>query len=1143
MGSFLIGLLGQIASLISGTIGGSINMVTGLVKEGFHAVMKYNQEGIALARQMGMNAQEAQAYTQVLITRAKELGREYGITAEQVLELQKNLSNSTGRALMLNNEEAERMVQINKLVGADVSNQFTSEMMNHMGAQLSTVQGAVSKAYATAAKSGLNAAKFSETVAKNLSLANKLSFRDGVNGIIRMTALSEKLGFNLQSVESAANKFMDLDSAIESSAHLQMLGGAAGAYGSNPLTMAYEANYDPEAFTKRMTNTLGGYATFDAKTGMANVNGMNRDFVKGIAQAMGISMDEAMSIAKKQAEVKYKESAYGAALGNLSTEQRDFVMNKSYVENGRLMINDASGNKHDITDGNIDQQMLAELQKFDNMSEKQIMETQAKTLTSIEEKIDGYMTSFTATIAQAANDQLPLISRIIDLIGNDAINELAPVIGDFIRNSADFIRSNKETLLGIYNTLKGTVIPILKFMSEHIEWIVGFWLGKKLLGWLLKLPWGGNTIGGNLMKKLFNRGGGSPAAAANKIKAVNRWLKGSSKGAAKVGKLIKGGGIATAAVSSVFAGLDMNDYKKTMKSLQDELEKGRITQEEFNKQAREAKNKKNEALGSGVGSIVGGVAGSFLDEFLGPFGTILGAMIGDFLGGLVGKAWNSISNTVSDFWNGTVRDIADKAFGKAGTAVVDAVSEVFDGLTTGFGTLLEGFFGGIGTFLGGLWDGIKTQFKGWTDGLTQIFQGDFVGGLKTIFVGQMKGIWQMLEGTVKGVWEIISAPFLGAWEAWKGVGRAVGKLWDGVVHYFNKAGEGIRKGWDSAMNGLSSLWGRFKTGLLSQISPENKEKIKAAIQNISEKWDTLTKNVSDLWHSTIETISNAWNDYVVTPAKAAWDAVTNVWNEYVATPAKAAWDTITNAWDEYVARPAKAVWDVITNAWNEYVVAPWTKLTDWIRGALQPVFDFFDSIWKAAKSLWEKISNFSFGDAAEAVGEGAGWLINKVANFFTGHANGGIVGGNSYSGDKVLTRVNSGEMILNSSQQSGLFSFISNMPSMLSGVLTNSNDVKAKPVGEREYIYTPSNNNVGNGVTEVTVRDINVNVNGTLKLDTGGFIKDLDVSQLLNDTSFVSQLKELIKQSINNDINGGRFMNDNAVMRGMPAQTTLWGRK
>lgn len=1039
MGSFLIGLLGQIASLISGTIGGSINMVTGLVKEGFHAVMKYNQEGIALARQMGMNAQEAQAYTQVLITRAKELGREYGITAEQVLELQKNLSNSTGRALMLNNEEAERMVQINKLVGADVSNQFTSEMMNHMGAQLSTVQGAVSKAYATAAKSGLNAAKFSETVAKNLSLANKLSFRDGVNGIIRMTALSEKLGFNLQSVESAANKFMDLDSAIESSAHLQMLGGAAGAYGSNPLTMAYEANYDPEAFTKRMTNTLGGYATFDAKTGMANVNGMNRDFVKGIAQAMGISMDEAMSIAKKQAEVKYKESAYGAALGNLSTEQRDFVMNKSYVENGRLMINDASGNKHDITDGNIDQQMLAELQKFDNMSEKQIMETQAKTLTSIEEKIDGYMTSFTATIAQAANDQLPLISRIIDLIGNDAINELAPVIGDFIRNSADFIRSNKETLLGIYNTLKGTVIPILKFMSEHIEWIVGFWLGKKLLGWLLKLPWGGNTIGGNLMKKLFNRGGGSPAAAANKIKAVNRWLKGSSKGAAKVGKLIKGGGVATAAVSLVFAGLDMNDYKKTMKSLQDELEKGRITQEEFNKQAREAKNKKNEALGSGVGSIVGGVAGSFLDEFLGPFGTILGAMIGDFLGGLVGKAWNSISNTVSDFWNGTVRDIADKAFGKAGTAV--------------------------------------------------------------------------------------------------------GKLWDGVVHYFNKAGEGIRKGWDSAMNGLSSLWGRFKTGLLSQISPENKEKIKAAIQNISEKWDTLTKNVSDLWHSTIETISNAWNDYVVTPAKAAWDAVTNVWNEYVATPAKAAWDAITNAWDEYVARPAKAVWDVITNAWNEYVVGPWTKLTDWIRGALQPVFDFFDSIWKAAKSLWEKISNFSFGDAAEAVGEGAGWLINKVANFFTGHANGGIIGGNSYSGDKVLTRVNSGEMILNASQQSGLFSFISNMPSMLSGVLTNSNDVKAKPVGEREYIYTPSNNNVGNGVTEVTVRDINVNVNGTLKLDTGGFIKDLDVSQLLNDTSFVSQLKELIKQSINNDINGGRFMNDNAVMRGMPAQTTLWGRK
>ena len=1097
MGSFLIGLLGQIASLISGTVGGSIQMVTKLVKEGFTAVMKYNQEGVALARQMGMNAQEAQAYTQVLITRAKELGREYGITAEQVLELQKNLSNSTGRALMLNNEEAERMVQINKLVGADVSNQFTSEMMNHMGAQLSTVQGAVSKAYATAAKSGLNAAKFSETVAKNLSLANKLSFRDGVNGIIKMTALSEKLGFNLQSVEAAANKFMDLDSAIESSAHLQMLGGAAGAYGSNPLTMAYEANYDPEAFTKRMTNTLGGYATFDAKSGMANVNGMNRDFVKGIAQAMGISMDEAMSIAKKQAEVKYKENAYGAALGNLSTEQKDFVMNKSYVENGRLMINDASGNKHDITDGNIDQQMLAELQKFDNMSEKQIMETQAKTLTSIEEKIDGYMTSFTATIAQAANDQLPLISKIIDLIGNDAINELAPAIADFITNGADFIRSNKETLLGIYDTIKNTIIPVLKFMSEHIEWLVGFWLGKKLLGWLFKLPWGGNTIGGNLMKKLFSRGGGAPAAATSRIGGFFNNVGQSVKTVFKEGKM------ATNTVKNVFK-LERSGGSGVLKSLGEGFKAlGQIGKDGYLKNL--IRVGKGVGIGAGVGAI--GAIGNIATDKLVENGSIK-------KGGAAHTALK-VGSTAAEYG-----------------AIGATIGSIIPGLGTGIGAAIGGAIGAG--------KGYYDSYKQWQNSPENADKGftDYISM-------QASGVWD----SMKNGWNSVVEGFASAKE-W------VGKTWnnaiEGMSSLWNKAGEGIRKGWNGAMSGLSSLWGRFKTGLLSQISPENKEKIKAAIKNISEKWDTLTKNVSELWHSTIETISsawnttidtisNVWNEYVATPAKNMWEGLVNTWNDYIVTPVKNMWDGMVNAWNEYVATPAKTVWDAITNAWNEYIVSPWKALTDWIKGALQPVFDFFDGIWKAAKSLWEKISNFSLGDAAEAAGKGLGWLGNKVLDVFTGHAEGGIVGGNSYSGDKVLARVNSGEMVLNASQQSSLFSFISNMPSMLSSMLVNKNDVKAKPVGEREYIYTPSNNNGGNGVTEVTVRDINVNVNGTLKLDAGGFVKDLDVSKLLNDASFVSQLKDIITNSINTGINSGRYMNDNSTMRG-GLNTTVWGR-
>lgn len=51
---------------------------------------------------------------------------------------------------------------------------------------------------------------------------------------------------------------------------------------------------------------------------------------------------------------------------------------------------------------------------------------------------------------------------------------------------------------------------------------------------------------------------------------------------------------------------------------------------------------------------------------------------------------------------------------------------------------------------------------------------------------------------------------------------------------------------------------------------------------------------------------------------------------------------------------------------------------------------------------------------------GTAQMISMVATI-SGFATGGIVGGNSKSGDKLLVRVNSGEMILNAAQQARLF--------------------------------------------------------------------------------------------------------------------------
>lgn len=70
--------------------------------------------------------------------------------------------------------------------------------------------------------------------------------------------------------------------------------------------------------------------------------------------------------------------------------------------------------------------------------------------------------------------------------------------------------------------------------------------------------------------------------------------------------------------------------------------------------------------------------------------------------------------------------------------------------------------------------------------------------------------------------------------------------------------------------------------------------------------------------------------------------------------------------------------------------------------------------------------------AVAAIATVAAAIISLISSL-KGFANGGIVGGNSYHGDKILTRLNSGEMVLNQEQQSKLWNMINDSDMSSSG--------------------------------------------------------------------------------------------------------------
>lgn len=68
-----------------------------------------------------------------------------------------------------------------------------------------------------------------------------------------------------------------------------------------------------------------------------------------------------------------------------------------------------------------------------------------------------------------------------------------------------------------------------------------------------------------------------------------------------------------------------------------------------------------------------------------------------------------------------------------------------------------------------------------------------------------------------------------------------------------------------------------------------------------------------------------------------------------------------------------------------------------------------------------------------AIATGVAAVVAALASISGAFANGGIVGGSSPNGDRLLARVNSGEMILNSAQQSRLFNFINGVTPFANG--------------------------------------------------------------------------------------------------------------
>lgn len=109
-------------------------------------------------------------------------------------------------------------------------------------------------------------------------------------------------------------------------------------------------------------------------------------------------------------------------------------------------------------------------------------------------------------------------------------------------------------------------------------------------------------------------------------------------------------------------------------------------------------------------------------------------------------------------------------------------------------------------------------------------------------------------------------------------------------------------------------------------------------------------------------------------------------------------------------------------------------------------------------------------------------------------------------------------------------------PSSLIGSMqelgVNVSSVHPKPIGENQLKVMGNNGNSGNLIKDISIKPINININGTIKLDDNKG-NSINLKELLNNNEFKKQIANLVANELISAENGGRYkgkMNRNSII-------------
>lgn len=637
---------------------------------------KADQAASAYAKKIGLAADQMARLRDEMIRvgNASKLSANYNKSLEELIQLQSNYANAVGRSIRLTNVQFESLTALSAVVGDDMAVQFSNSLEN-FGLSATDAGERMTQMFNRSSKQGLSLEKYAKNVTDHLSMAQRYSFKRGVDGLTAMAEKAAKLRVDMDMVASLADNLNNIEKSVNVSAQLQVLGGPFTQF-ADPMGLLHDSLNDVEGLQDRLTNLTNSLGHFNRQTNQIEINNFDRIRLREAASAMGVDYSKLIDQTTTQArrnEIDYQMRG----LTNIPDEYKELLRNIGTFENGVAGAVGVDGEFKSLAnlDGN-DLKTLADYSKTDseNISdiaqmlrgyfdvqqgtEKQIATTKAQKFEKEAISVKGVYDAIGQN-AQAINKLImieltskwmtPLASSVMGKVGGAARRTIAARMG---HSKGGMIITHDEG--GYISNGDGNREMILN-SAQHGEFVINRASTMNYLP-LLQLLNGDtsgrllNTFGGGMnMNPMMGMFVTEMGKQDKTMRDIGKWMRRSEMSTMEQIKLIERWGRINKPDSTMTKTLskftnNLNKFTGAASKIANVgvpviagVAAGVSSYRGYKSKGDDFMNR-GKAVGGTIGATVGAVAASSLLSLIPVVGPILGATVGPMIGSAVGKA-------------------------------------------------------------------------------------------------------------------------------------------------------------------------------------------------------------------------------------------------------------------------------------------------------------------------------------------------------------------------------------------------------------------------------------------------------------------------------------------------------------------------